>query len=90
MKSGSYSVVQPLVSAVAKHHMVPFDNIIDDRFWENNLPDSGLYWIRDVNNSIKGVYFFMCIVLRIDSDLLLQPDVPCLMVNDIDCCCWVW
>ena len=70
--------------------MVLFKDIVDDRFWKNNLPDLGLCWIRDVNKNIEGVYLLMCVMVRINSDLLLQPDVPCLMVDYIDGCPQVW
>ena len=31
------------------------DFMLDDQFWKDNLPDSWLCWIWDIDNYIKGV-----------------------------------
>ena len=86
MEPGSDCVVKSLVSTVAKYHMVPFEYILYDGFWKDNLPDLRLCWVKDVNNRIKGMELFMSVVIWAGLDLLLQSDVLGLMIDDIDHC----
>ena len=84
MKPSADCVIQPLVSAVAKHHVVPREYLLCCKFGKNSLPDSRLCWIRDVTNHLKGVDLFISIVIGIVLHLLLQLDVPSLMVDYVN------
>ena len=55
MKLGLYCVVEPMIPAVTKHHVVPPEDILDDGFGNDNLPYPSLCWIRDVNYHFEGM-----------------------------------
>ena len=90
MEPSADCVVQPLIPTVAKYHVVPLKYIMYDGFKKNNLPDPRLCWIRNVDDDLKRMYLFMRVVTGINPDLLLQLDIPGLMIDDVDGCYRIW